>query len=221
MTDQNLFENFRLKFQRDINRLSDTDRNSRKRGLQNLLEELPWTKKVNQDFMIQLFDRDMFHLILARVADPVEKCRELSLKILAKAIYSFPSIADEIRTDILLTLCNRLDEVPYPEPTEELRLQILELMSKFTQNSQFDLCLKENINKFLSTIGKALLDSFPSAKRESADILVVVSSRYPTAIRLGFKIVLKGLQLNCIHQHTKVRVSNIKVKSIFFERNHF
>ncbi len=30
------------KFQRDLNRVLDTDRNTRKRGIQNLIDEIPW-----------------------------------------------------------------------------------------------------------------------------------------------------------------------------------
>lgn len=82
--DDNEYQAFVLKFQRDLNRISDTDRMTRKRGLQNLLDALPWNNKTDYPYLINFIKSSLIELLLITLTDAIEKCRELTLKILMK-----------------------------------------------------------------------------------------------------------------------------------------
>lgn len=61
-------EALRKTFSRDINRTNDSDRNTRKRGLQKLLEDLPWqrVKGSNMSALADLLVLDAFGRLLVR-----------------------------------------------------------------------------------------------------------------------------------------------------------
>jgi hypothetical protein len=56
------------KFQRDINRMSDSDRNTRKRGLQKLLEELPWNSNKQKKALESLLSTHILVPLIAGVS---------------------------------------------------------------------------------------------------------------------------------------------------------
>ena len=213
MNDSNgEFESFRTNFLRDINRVSDNDRNSRKRGLQKLLDELPWNDK-NNNLLKQLILSDILSALYPRISDPVEKCRELCLKCFYKVV-SGNFLPVPVAEEAITCLCARLDDIPYPEQVEEMRLQILQIilitLQKLSQPITPTLA-----NKVLSAVGKSSMDPFPSVKKESAEILSLICRLCPSSIRFHFKSLLKGFTLNCSHQHSKIRTTTIKVKLIY------
>jgi hypothetical protein len=110
-------------FQRDINRVLDPDRNSRKRGLQKLHETLPWERK---EEVLELIESQLFLVLISLVDDSVEKCREYSLKIIKSFLLNLKnrSISQELLFQLTFKLCSRVDDFPFPETAEELRLII-------------------------------------------------------------------------------------------------
>lgn len=89
-------DEFKVKYQRELNRLLDTDRNIRKRGIIKLFDDLPWNLLNNdseerseilafEEFLITNFIDNQL-LINIIVNDTVEKCREVALKILLQSV---------------------------------------------------------------------------------------------------------------------------------------
>ena len=136
-----------LKFQRDINRMQDSDRNTRRRGLQNLLEELPWTGKGGsgtKKALRQLIGNNILPLVLGldinfvesnvnfrvlgpgMLADPVEKCRELALQFVKMIFENISGFKSSVICAISHALSARVSEAPFPETAEELRLLVVE-----------------------------------------------------------------------------------------------
>ena len=101
---------FMQKYQRDINRIFDSDRNTRKRGLQKLLEDLPWSDTTYLVDLQELCKSRLFPQVLLLTSDSVEKCRELSLNILKKILSLFDSYAD-FAEDIIASLCSRVSDI--------------------------------------------------------------------------------------------------------------
>ena len=200
------------KFQRDINRTSDSDRMTRKRGLQKLLEDLPWKSIDQRSALETLFETHLLGPLIAGVADPVEKCRELSLSLL-KAFFSMTSasLSYDVLVRVVRCLCDRVGEVPFLETAEELRLQVVELIALVLDHSSCTMNA-ELADIVLSTLIKSLSDTFPSVKRAGAELVCKLSESAPKSVRMCFKSLLKPLVGNATHQHSKTR--SITVQAI-------
>lgn len=203
-------------FQRDLNRVLDADRNTRKRGLQKLLDDLPWEKKGNDrkellEFCLQFVIKN----ILQTVSDSVEKCRELSLKILLKIAKIWKTVDFELLVEINNKLVERIIEIPFPEVAEELRLLVIEMMQQIivkdhklrqTNSSESMSLLNSTIvDKSLLGVSKALHDNFPSVKRACGDLICLISDISISHLRPHAKTLIKGLISNASHQHSKTR----------------
>lgn len=202
------------KFQRDINRCSDSDRNIRKKGLQKLLLDLPWeTKQINELNLLKELCFDLFNLFLNILSDLIEKCREYSINILKNIIKLFSnSLNNNLLKNLIIKLCSRVGEIPYPEQGEELRLQIIELLYLilFKQLNNLNL-LNDCADNILLSMSKGFQDSFPAVKRCWSDIIILISKQIPFYVHLHHKSLLKGLLPNSTHQHHKVRSVTINV----------
>lgn len=210
------------KFQRDFNRISDTDRNTRKRGLQKLIDELPWstTNKMQKKALANLISAQLLNPLITIVSDQVEKCRELSLTLILKTLELCNSgsalkiLTREVFINIIQCLCSRIGDYPFLETSEELRLQIVDLILVVLKHQQ---CLKEAdlipllAENILQSLSKGLNDSFPSVKRSGAEIVCYLSLYAPEKVRITFKSILKPLILNATHQHSKTRNITLKV----------
>ena len=194
------------KFQREINRTSDSDRMTRKRGLQKLLDDLPWKSAKEAAALEALFVAHLLGPLVAGVADPVEKCRELSLSLLQACFrVASPSLSSEVVLRVVRSLCERVGEVPFLEPAEELRLQVLELVAAVLQHPAAAAAYPQAADLVLAALAKALTDTFPSAKRAGAELVCKLAERVPRSMQMAFKSLLKPLVGNATHQHSKTR----------------
>lgn len=75
--------------------------------------------------------------------DKVEKNREISIELLTTCIEKC-GIKEESQI-LLPAVANRMIKTPYAEPSEEVRVQLIELL---------DLCLEQNKNVFTENLGK-------------------------------------------------------------------
>jgi dynein assembly factor 5 len=70
------------KLQRDVNCLGDEDRNTRRRALEKIKRETLPTPPVPKAVINSLADR-LLKPLLKVVSDPVERCRNLAIEIMA------------------------------------------------------------------------------------------------------------------------------------------
>ena len=210
------FEDLKGKFQRDINRIADADRNTRKRGLQKLLEDLPWKESSQRDALIRLSLEILLQPLISAGADPVEKCRESALMLLSKVIALASDISDFSRS-LVRSLSQRINDTPFPEASEELRLQIAVLLDQILRhpsvlaNSRVETTTQFPFPDLLVALPKALSDPFPSAKRQLADLIVSIAAHSRNG-GVHFSVpVFKCLAANAVHQQHKVRSSSLKV----------
>lgn len=205
-------QQFNLKFQRDINRLTDSDRSSRKRGLQNLVDTLPWNRKTDIEQFLLL----NLQTIISLIADPVEKCRELSIKIFIKIFDNNIVLTSIQLQNIIEAVCQRINKIPFPEPSEEIRFQIIELIRLFTSDSYFHLLQSSDTSRtfIFGALTKALHDNFPNSKRSAAEAIIDFAMKFPFVIRMNPGPVMTSLLANGLHQHSKTRVITLKVFSL-------
>jgi hypothetical protein len=209
-------------FQRDINRMSDADRNTRKRGLQKLLDDLPWSSNKQRNTLANLLLGHILLPLINGLADPVEKCRELSILLLSSSLATMgaDTLNFEMTMKIIRGLCDRLNDVPCKETSEELRLQLLDLLKSIMKHQTFISSSSsehsEAADVILTTMSKELFDTFPAAKRACAEIVCIVASVSPMSVRMSFKPLLKPLVANATHQHSKTRSATLQVEYIHY-----
>lgn len=203
--------------QRDINRMTDSDRNTRKRGLQKLLDDIPWNpKSAEQVEVLHTFLSDVLLApAVAVISDPVEKCRELALKILMKIVSCNLNIEGSNIAAVINVLCGRVNDLPFPEPAEELRLMVLEvlfsLLRKACNDTNYDTAFRSTMSTTVfPVICKVLQDNFPAVKVLGSEIVIFISEKFARLVQEGFRPLLKSLIANIFHQHSKVRSTTLK-----------
>ena len=198
------------RFQREVNRLVDQDRGTRKRGLLKLLEELPWETKLQEDLdELKDFLETVLPTVCALVADSIEKCRELSLRFLLKTCDVLEPIS--LLSTVLQPLCSRVNDLPFHEPAEEIRLLVLTVFSRIVAKLILSDVPAEQLLVLSHMLGVVLSDSFPSVKVEATNILVVILPHCHTLISMNYKTLIKNLLQNVFHQHSKVRSVTLMV----------
>ena len=178
-----------------------------------MLDDLPWKNAKEAAALEALFVAHLLVPLVAGVSDPVEKCRELSLSLL-KACFGIASasLSGEVVLRVVRCLCERVGEVPFLEPTEELRLQVLELVALVLAHPASAATTPQIADLALAALAKALTDTFPSAKRAGAELVCKLAERVPRSVQMAFKSLLKPLAGNATHQHSKTR--SITVQAI-------
>jgi dynein assembly factor 5 len=199
------YEEFLLTVRRDINCLSEADRMTRKKAIERLQKSLLSGAKVQQEFVVKLFIEELHKPLIRMFADQAEKCRELSLAM-APQFIDMLSMADleNVLPLLLAGLLGRLRNTPFPEPSEELRLEVLRFLSHLVDVG------KERLAPFTSDIvdalAKASNDTCPDAKKECCEIVKKVSACFDgeRLARAGGPLVA-ALLGNLRHQQWKVR----------------
>lgn len=207
------FQTFFLGFQRDLNRILEQDKNTRKRGLQNLLDTLPWDKKKTREHLSAFVSNHLLERIIITLCDTVEKCRELSLKIIQKSLELQLMSPTSNHEKLLLTLCARVAEIPYPEITEELRYLVTDIIQSLLKPPficSYSVPVLENVIKSFS---KALKDNFSNVKRGVAENITLLATNRPEVIQMAYKPLIDPLVANGSHQHSKTRMCTLKVSN--------
>ena len=202
-------ETLQQRHQRDLNRVSDSDRNTRKRGLLKLLDEIPWGDDAQRPLLQDLILSHLLPSLLGTIADGVEKCRETTLQLLHKCLDSV-TVPPPALNNLVLTLCARVNDAPFPEPTEELRLQVVLLVQRILASCVAGSAIEAGtVEAVAQSLVRALADTFPAAKQACAE-LVLLLARHPQALRAHWKRLLASLHANALHQHGKTRVATMR-----------
>jgi dynein assembly factor 5 len=196
------------KFQRQINCLSDENRQTRRRALDQLKRALLGGKPpdgAKPKVMAQFFSTCLQTPLLNLLGDPVEKCRELSCELVtcfAKAIVEDVPLL--LRESVPM-LKSRLGALPFVEPAEEMRLVLLQLLSTMLKRESCKEALPDLMEDVCLIIAVSLTDAFPDVKKECTSCVNLLSKASPTDIRSHAPPVVKALIGNVGHQHSKVR----------------
>lgn len=203
------YEEFLLTVRRDINCLSDADRTTRAKALDRLEKALisgdKRGKVASPDFVQRLFLEELHKPLFRMLGDSSQKCRELSLAMVPAFVDQLPLPDVENLLPLLLSgLLGRVRQLPFPEQSEEIRLEVLKLVRHLV-----DLC-KERLNPFagdvIDALAKALTDTCPDSKKECCEIVKKVSGCFDEErlSRVGGPLVASLLG-NLRHQQWKVR----------------
>ena len=196
--------------QRDLNCLSDPDRSTRKRALEKIHKELGTLAKKPADFTPEVAQISLEHLhklLVKCMRDPTEKCRELSVMILAAL---FPLVQDPAPfiADAVAGIRERLGSQPQVEESEEVRLETLKFLEVLLAVSRTT--ASEHINEVVAILEMACLDKFPEAKRLSADMIVSLCKTDGKLLAEHTPSLVKALASSLAHQQQKIRLAGLR-----------
>lgn len=204
------YQEFLLTVRRDINCLSDGDRMVRRGAILRLEKTLLSAGKAPPEFVRRLFLEDLHKPVFRMFADQNEKCRELAISMTSRLVDLVAvSELENLLPLLLAGLLGRFRMVPFPEQSEELRLEGLRLLSHL-----FGAC-KERLNPFASDIidglAKALNDTCPDAKKECCEITNKVSAYFDgERVSRAAGPLVSALVGNLRHQQWKVRKATVE-----------
>jgi len=199
------YQEFLLTVRRDINCLSDSDRNTRRNAIGRLDRALAAGGKAPQHFVQRLFLEELHKPLFRLFADQTEKCREVSMAMTFRLVDLISVIELENMLPLLLAaLLGRYRAHPFPEPSEELRVEGLRFLKRL-----FEICqgrLNPFASEILDAVAKALADTCPDAKKECCELTKKVSAHFDgeRISRAGGPLVA-ALLANLRHQQWKVR----------------
>ncbi|XP_069558910.1 dynein axonemal assembly factor 5-like isoform X2 [Brachyistius frenatus] len=105
-------------------------------------------------------------------------------------------------------LAQRFGEKEILEPTEELRLSAVEMLTLTVE-----VCgkhLAPYLNEMISILQTGIVDPFPDVKRESCRCALNFAKCVPECFHMQAESLVKPLMLTIAHQHFRVRVSVIE-----------
>ena len=235
--DDEAVEAVRQRFARDLHSLGDENKGTRSRAIKRLHKAFSSPEfdpsgggaagegRVHALF----FDRELRERLLSLLSDASEKCRELSCQLLAFFLGKLlPSLcapeaeaacAARLLRSVAEVASTRIGALPFEEPAEEVRLQLVELLRALVEkcaarpDAQIAVdALSDVCESVCGTCAKALADNFPEVKRATAELILLVSGpdASPRAVRLRQAPLIKGLVGNLSHQHSRTRAITLK-----------
>ncbi|XP_074961098.1 dynein axonemal assembly factor 5 [Phalacrocorax aristotelis] len=139
--------------------------------------------------------------------DAAERCRELALQLLRHGI-SHGDRPGEALPVLLPALAQRLCPPQGFEPSEELRLGLVQLLSLLLQRCGASLA--PHLTDVIRILQATLLDHYAEVRRESCRCAVACAQAMPEHFHMQSESLIKPLMQTISHQHYRVRVDVIQ-----------
>ncbi|GMF15510.1 unnamed protein product [Phytophthora lilii] len=211
--DEAAYNMLSMKMQRDVNCLADPERGVRRRAADKLHRALQSeASRVSAAVLRALCVANLQRpLLQCAESDAVERCRERALTSLLFLCENGALEPSEATLKELVALANaRLGKLPYPEPTEEIRLLILQLLHAFLKQfaavQDAPTSLRDVISELANALGKTAVDPFPDAKKMSSECVILISKNWKSDVGMQIGTIVRPMVANLGHQHSRVRV---------------
>ncbi|RMX62267.1 hypothetical protein DD238_000850 [Peronospora effusa] len=219
--DEATYNLLSMKMKRDINCLMDPDRNVRRRAVEKLHRTLQSEASHVSNAVLRVLcvSNLLRPLLQCAEHDVVEKCRERALTLLLFLCERGALESSDMTLKEVVALANaRLGKLPYPEPTEEMRLLILQLLHAFLK--QFAavkdrlMSLQDVMTELVNALGKTAIDPFPDAKKMSAECVILISKNWKKDVGMQIGAIVRPVVVNLGHQHSRVRVCALQALEV-------
>lgn len=194
---------------REINILTEptSDRTSKKSALEKILKHL-----------IQIQDAPDFKNVCVLImkcltkslVDPIEKCREISMKILETMVTRVDDLY-QFLPNLMPLYTARLGQLQVVEPSEEIRIQMIKTLNNVvvrTGNS-FSPFTEETVN----ILARTCQDSFQNIRKESFLLIINLCKSVARALALHGGAVTKMILPSLSHRHSSVRIAALQALS--------
>ncbi|NXF29577.1 DAAF5 factor, partial [Nyctibius bracteatus] len=139
--------------------------------------------------------------------DAAERCRELALQLLCHGL-SHGDRPGEALPVLMPALAQRLCPPQGFEPSEELRLGLVQLLSLLLQRCGAS--VTPYLTDVIRILQATLLDHYAEVRRESCRCAVACAQAMPEHFHMQSESLIKPLMQTISHQHYRVRVDVIQ-----------
>ncbi|XP_076458968.1 dynein axonemal assembly factor 5-like [Babylonia areolata] len=191
---------------RHINCLGEDNRNTRKKALESIRNDTINRKPVLESPDLEPIFSEILKPMLKMFSDPVEKCRELSVGIVHRFFEKVSDPEDRL-SYVFPVLVQRLGQQEIVEPSEELRLQLVELFSLLVDRAGQK--LPAYLDDSVKILQRTLMDPFPDVKKESCKCASKIAKAIPQYFHMVSETLIKPLLMSITHQHSKIRALTV------------
>ncbi|KAI9139692.1 armadillo-type protein [Paraphysoderma sedebokerense] len=216
---QKQFEEIVQSIQRDLNKLSDptSDRTTKRRSLDRIQKELSKSLQINDrskkdedNKLVEAVLEVVLKPMLKLLGDSVEKCREGALEVL-RSFTPRISSPQPFLPYIIPVLVSRLTPVEIVEPSEEIRLSLIEYLFDLIVLSGKDVALF--VDDVVAIVDRILTDGFQDVRKIACRIVIETAKLAPQRFALHSAAVLKALSPSLGHRHSAVRIITLQAIS--------
>jgi len=109
---------------------------------------------------------------------------------------------------IIPVLVQRLGQQEVIEPSEELRLEMTQLLSKLVRLCENKMYLY--LDDVIRILQRGILDPYPEMKKESCRCAALMAQATKGHFHMQSENLIKPLAMTIAHQHSRVRVEVVK-----------
>ncbi|NWY60616.1 DAAF5 factor, partial [Chionis minor] len=146
--------------------------------------------------------------------DAAERCRELALQLLRHGL-SHGDRPGEALPVLLPALAQRLCPPQGAEPSEELRLGLVQLLSLLLRRC--GAAVVPYLSEVVRVLQATLLDQYAEVRRESCRCAVACAQAMPEHFHMQSESLIKPLMQTISHQHYRVRVDVIQATGVVIQ----
>mmetsp|Transcript_16748 Transcript_16748/g.46804 ORF Transcript_16748/g.46804 Transcript_16748/m.46804 type:complete len:975 (+) Transcript_16748:187-3111(+) len=206
---------FVLTFQRDINCLSDPEKGTRRRALEKLhvtlIKGAPSSPAPSPGMLQAVVCGPLLAPMVNLLADPMEKVRELDVQLWAAVLGRLQDTIPLLPA-LVPALHRRMGSLPVEEPSEEVRLELAQLLGEQLAPRVAGHLLQSYKEELVAILMRCLEDSFHEIKKAGSAALVEITRQAarPGMLESDAEPLAADLLANSSHQHSKVRQASVE-----------
>lgn len=190
----------------------DPDRKVRKLVYQKLIALLN-EKELTKEDLLSIFNATHVHF-LNGLRDKSEAVREEAVKFVSFIIVDRLPLNDYYLSYVFPVFVERVGTPELVEPSEEVRLRIVDCLNEIIKKYSDSKCLMPFYNQFVTILCETLKDRFPEVKNASCETIISLEKAIRPDFHLQAESFLKPT-LTCVtHQRYKVRVAGVRAVGV-------
>ncbi|CAM2719353.1 unnamed protein product [Rotaria socialis] len=197
---------------RNIVLLADPNKITRQKALQNLCNDLKSSLAITDNNEHIQPPPNTIESILRIFSDPAEKNRDLSLTYISMYITKYcndENNIDKILSSLMPTLVQRLGGNDIIEPSEEIRLKSISILSEICRIYSNGNRLALYLNEWIAVLKRTITDPYPEVRKLSCELTSKLAAKCHEKFHLMSEHLVKPIIETMKHQHAKVRVEAI------------
>lgn len=187
---------------RHLNCLSEENKLSRRKALENIRKDTVGRKPALDASENKPVLNEILKPLLKEFSDPVEKCRELSIEII-KDFMTRVADPEDYLPFVIPVLVQRLGQQEITEPSEELRLLLVEFLKEILEHSGKKLSVY--LDDLIKILQRTIIDPYAEVKKISCSCTSIIAKAIPEYFHTQSESLVKPLLMSIAHQHSKVR----------------
>ena len=197
---------------RNIVLLSDPNKITRQKALQSLCNDLKSALSTTETDDHLQPPANIMESMLKILSDPAEKNRDLALTYISMYITKYcteETNIDRVLASIIPALVQRLGMNDIIEPSEEIRLKSVSILSELCRIYPNSSKLALYLNEWVTILKRTIIDPYPEVRKLSCDLTSKLAAKCPERFHLMSESLVKPIIETMKHQHAKVRVEAI------------